>query len=202
MFPSNIKRVRQRRVPWQIATAVVVLVGVLLAAGAVVHARAQDTLAPNRNITAIRDHGLRVGQSDDFGVEVENASSDTTLTLRSVSLPNGLPPHVHLQHVIDTYIGLLLTSGWPVNSDEGPVFPTVPLDGARVPPGKTSFVVLVLVADQPGAYVVGPVTIHAEVPGPFGIPIPIEQTLTQYGVLCPGVSASVCHAAPVPGLHG
>lgn len=197
-----VSRVHHRRVPWLIATAVVALVGLLVTIGALVHARAQDTLAPSSRITAIRDSGLRVGQSEDFGVSIENVSSDTTLTLRSVSLPNGLPPHVHLQHVVYTTIGILGTRGWPVNSDSGPPFPTVPLDGARVPPRGQPFVVLVLMADQPGAYVVGPVTIHAEVPGPFGIPIPIEQTLTQYGVLCPGVIPSACHAAPVPGLHG
>lgn len=197
-----VARVRHRRVPWLIATAVVALVGVLVALGALVHARAQATLAPSGPITAILDSGLRVGQPEDFGVELENVSSDTTLTLRSVSLPNGLPPHVHLQHVVYTTTGILGTRGWPVNSDSGPTIPTVPLDGARVPPGGKSFAVLVLVADRPGAYVVGPVTIHAEVPGPFGIPIPIEQTLTQYGVLCPGVTKSACDAAPVPGIHG
>jgi hypothetical protein len=113
-----------------------------------------------------------------------------------------LPSHVHLQHIVYTTIGILGSRGWPVNSDLGPAMPTVPLDGVRVPPGGIPFVVLVLMADQPGAYVVGPVTIHAEVPGPLGIPIPIEQTLTQYAVLCPGVTASVCHATHAPGLHG
>jgi hypothetical protein len=82
-----VTRVRQRRVPWVSATTVVALVGLLVAIGAVAHARAQDTLAPSTGTTAIRDSGLRVGQSEDFGVSIENVSSDTTLTLRSVSLP-------------------------------------------------------------------------------------------------------------------
>ena len=196
----TVSRVRQRPTTWIIAASALTLVVLLAVWGALAHARAQGTLAPSNGTSAIRNPGLRVGQSFDFGVAIANTSADTTLTLRSVSLPNGTPAHVHLQHVVYSTIGLLGDHGWPVNSDDGPVKPTVPLDGARVAPGSKPIVVLVLMADQPGVYVIGPVTVHADVPGPLGISIPIEQTLTQFAVLCPGATESACHAAPVPGL--
>jgi hypothetical protein len=68
----------------------------------------------------------------------------------------------------------------------------VPLAGARVPPG-------ILIADRPGLYYVGPVTVYGEVSGPLGSTLQVSHTYHQYAVLCPGQSQAACDRVPIPG---
>jgi hypothetical protein len=144
--------------------------------------------------SGVRIYDRPVSTIFDFGVVIGNESHDRTLTLRSISLPNGLPAHVRLLHVVYTPDrGLIMETGWPMRGE------VVPLDGARVPPGISHSIALVLVADRPGAYAVGPVTVYGEVVGPLGSRLLVSQTAHQYAVICPGVTQAVCDSLPVPG---
>ena len=177
--------------------SVVVAVTVVLGASAIVLTRHADgLLATSHSISVIGDPGVRVGEVFDFGVAIGNVSPDVTLVMRPATLPHGLPPHLQLLHQVLTYQGVLGDHGWPVGSLDGRHVVTSPLDGARVAPGVKPIVVLAVVADQPGTFIVGPVTIHAEAPGPFGIgALAAEQTYPQYAVICIEQPQQACEAA-------
>ena len=177
--------------------SVVVAVTVVLGASAIVLTRHADgLLATSHSVSLIWDSGMRVGEVFDFGVATGNVTPDVTLVMRSATLPHGLPPHLQLLHQVITYHGVLGDHGWPVGSLDGRHVITSPLDGARVAPGAKPIVVLAVVADRPGTFIVGPVTIHAEAPGPLGIgALPAEQTYTQFAVICIEQSQQACDDA-------
>jgi hypothetical protein len=175
-----------------------VLVATLAAGGSgigLANLQADGILVPIPTVFALSDPGLTVGQPLTLAVSITNGSSSETVTLRSVRLPNGVPAHVHLLHTGYSLAGVDGARGWPLKVDVWPV------DGAKVTPHQMPFVLLVFSADQPGAYVVGPVTVHGDIPGPLGLRFGVSQTYTQYLVLCPGVSVQVCDQAHVPGFH-
>jgi hypothetical protein len=178
-------------------SSVVVAVAILLGASVIVLTRHGDgLLAASHSLSVIGDPDMRVGEVFDFGVAIGNVSPDVSLVMRPATLPHGLPPHLQLLHQVLTYQGVLGDHGWPVGSLDGRHVITSPLDGARVAPGAQPIVVLAVVADRPGVYVVGPVTIHAEAPGPLGIgALPAEQTYMQYAVICIEQSRQACDAA-------
>jgi hypothetical protein len=119
-----------------------VLAAVMLAA------QIQPVFHDSGNITSIAHWHFGPGEIFDFGVEVDNGSSQT-VTLRSITLPNGIPAHVQLVHVVRLEGGGMISSmGWPLAMRTGP------LDGARLPAHGTTFIVLALTADHPGAYLI------------------------------------------------
>jgi hypothetical protein len=175
-----------------------VVASVLARAGVIAAAQLQvqveAVLNDNGGSTAIHSESRPLSTIYDFGVDIHNGSHDRTVTLRSISLPKGLPAHVHLLHVVYTPDrGLIMAYGWPMRGE------VVPLAGARVPPGIDRSVVLVLIADRPGLYYVGPVTVYGEVSGPLGSTLQVSHTYHQYAVLCPGQSQAACDRVPIPG---
>ncbi len=180
-----------------VAGGVVIAAAILLVTSGIVLTRHADgLLATSHSVSLIWDSGMRVGEVFDFGVGTGNVSPDVTLVMRPATLPHGLPPHLQLLHQALTYQGVLGDHGWPVGSLDGRHVITSPLDGARVAPGAQPIVVLAVVADRPGIFTVGPVTIHAEAPGPLGIgALPAEQTYTQFAVICIEQPQQACEAA-------
>lgn len=180
-----------------VAGGMVIAAAILLVTSGIVLTRHADgLLATSHSISVIGDPGVRVGEVFDFGVAIGNVSPDVTLVMRPATLPDGVPPHLQLLHQVITYQGVLGDYGWPVGSTDGRHVVTFPLDGARVAPGAQPIVVLAVVADRPGIFTVGPVTIHAEAPGPLGIgALPAEQTYTQFAVICIEQPQQACEAA-------
>jgi hypothetical protein len=131
-----------------------------------------------------------------FGIESANVSSNATIIMRPATLPLGLPPHVHLIGQTLLFGGLGIARGWPPGQGETPsdVFPHYPLDGYKVRPGVGFIVGLGFRIDAPGAFLIGPMTVHAEVPlvGTSGPAVPIQVTYSQYAALCVQVPLDPC----------
>lgn len=173
-----------------VALLLVGLLGRLAIVGAA-QAQAGDVFYDGGGASGTGIPGYGPGTIYDFGVEIMNGSTGQTITLRSISLPNGLPAHVKLLRVVYALnSGMILQLGWPI--PDGVI--TVPLDGVRVPPGKGNSIVLVLVPDRPGIYIIGPVTVHGEVDGPLWSTLQVSHTFQQYVELCPGQTAAACNA--------
>jgi hypothetical protein len=147
---------------------------------------------------AVASLPIKVGQVFAVGIPF-NAISDTeTITMRPVTLPNGLPAHSQIIRQEITSAGVLIWPDWPNNWPDPLV--VHPLDGYRIGPHTTMIAVLVLRIDAPGTYTFGPFTIHAEAAGPIGN-IPIYSTVHIYFVACLGVSKEACDAAVDAAAH-
>jgi len=156
---------------------------------------AGDPLQP-MNGQSLSGISLGVGTTFDYGVEFVNKTSDRTLIVQLATLPRGVPPHVHLVHqMIVGDGGFIATLGWPPRDGPYRRFPTRSPDGYRLRPHQGAMIGLAFVADRPGTYLVGPVTIHVLVPGPFGHQFSAEHIYDQYGLLCVQVSRRACTAA-------
>ena len=147
---------------------------------------------------------LQVGHVWALGAMIENTSPDTPMTLEEVRLASPLPAHVHLLHTMVTPLAALGYNDWPPAFDNGKPIPLFPVQGYRVPPGAPKALdaiataLFALVADAPGTYRVGPVTVRILAPGFFGTPLgalPVERTYQSYGTMCVEVSQAVCDAA-------
>src|SRR5581483_2054286 len=100
---------------------------------------------------------VKVGQVFAVGVDVMTISDTETITMRPVTLPNGLPAHLHIIRQEITSAGVSIWPDWPNNWPSHPLV-IHPLDGYRVGPRTTMSAVLVFKADAPGAYTLGPFT--------------------------------------------
>ena len=159
---------------------------------------AGDVLEPmnGKSLASNGSNHLEVGTSFDYGVEFVSNTSDRTLIVQFATLPNGVPFHLRLVHqMIMGGGGFIATMGWPPRDGGGRHFPTRSPDGYRLRPHQGAMIGLAFVADRPGTYLVGPVTVHVLVPGPFGHQLSAEHTYDQYGLLCVQVSRRACAAA-------
>jgi hypothetical protein len=141
----------------------------------------------------------RVGQVVDFMVDAEN-SSPRPFTLRSVGPAARVPTHLRLVHAtVLTGSMFSATIGWPPRPPVGgPVYPTRSIAGYQVPAGAHVAVLLSFMADQPGVYIVGPVTFQADVVNVPALPtgsVPVSTTEPQYLALCVQVSLQRCQNA-------
>ncbi len=156
---------------------------------------ADDPLQPMNGVS-LSGINLRVGTTFDYGVEFVNKTWDRTLIVRPATLPRGVPLHLRLVHQMIMGEGsFIVTLGWPPRDGPRRRFPTRWPGRYRLRPRQAATIGLAFVADRPGTYLVGPVTIHVLVPGPFGHQFSAEHTYDQYGLLCVQVSARVCKAA-------
>ncbi len=176
--------------------AVILVVLTLIVAYRVTAAISAGNVLQPMNGLSLAYGSLRVGTIFDYGVEFVNKTSDRTLIVRLATLPHGAPPHVRLVHqMIVEGGGFISSRGWPPQNTPSTYFPTRSPNGFRLRPHQGAMLGLALVADRPGTYLVGPVTIHVLVPGPFGHRFSAEHTYDQYGLLCVQVSTRVCDAA-------
>ncbi len=137
-----------------------------------------------------------MGTTFDHGVQFVSTQRGRTLIVRPATLPNGVPPHLHLVHqMIVVGGGFIGTTGWPPQNRPRRYYPTRSPNGYRLEPHQGATIGLAFVADRPGTYLVGPVTIHVDVQGPFGRVFPSEHTYDQYGLICVQVSRQTCEAA-------
>lgn len=177
------------------AGAVALLVGGVYAAyfGAATAATA-DRLGVTNGSSVNSFSDLRVGEVFDLGAYVRNRS-DTTVTLRPASLST-VPRHVRLLHELfikGPYIG---SRGWPPAQGKPGArgYSTARLDGYRLRPGEQGSIALGFVADHPGIYLVGPLVLHADVTGLFGLTFRASQPEGAYGLICAGVRKTRCDA--------
>jgi len=163
----------------------------------------RNVLQEMHGTSMLDDVTLRVGQVFDFGVTFKNESMDRVVIVRSVSFPHGLPANVSLIHEsIMSPGGFLGSRGWPPQGKyHGHAFSTRRPEGFVIKANGYATVGLAFVAHAPGAYVLGPVRVRVDVPGPLGALIPVEVTYGQYGEMCIHVSRSACTRATagVPG---
>lgn len=138
----------------------------------------------------ISDPTLKSSDVFDFGVEFASVAHNQIITLRSVSLPRGLPAHMYLLHEAITHTAVLGDRGWP-DTRASPVYS---VDGFQLHPHEGISLLLAVTTHTSGSYILGPVTVHANVPGWLGIPVPVEMTYHQFAVLCVQVSTAECDA--------
>jgi len=120
------------------------------------------------------------------------------LIMRSVTFPRGLPEHIQRKDegimLNENYI---IGNGWPPHNPQA-TYQVSKVDGYRIAAPFNTEVVMNegFVADRPGAYVVGPVTVNADVPREiFGMKLGYRRgsvTLSEYAILCYGVSDATC----------
>lgn len=154
----------------------------------------------------VTDTVLKVHQIFDLGVQFNSASQDQTIILRPVRFSGDLPARIRLLHESivlpsdsppNPAAGVGGLRGWPPGSDIGSSYIVHPLDGYQLPPHSYATIVLSFSADAPGAYILGPFTVHADASGLFGSILGqtfSEETYTQYGVMCVQVSQELCQS--------
>lgn len=163
------------------------------------YARATATyLSPNPpGYSLIADPTLVVGEPFDIGIQFTNMS-DHVLIMRPLTLSHGIPAHIHILHQVITYANIVGDRGWPVGSVDHMHRVTYPLDGFRLASHTSASAVLVVNTDAPGAYIVGPTTVHADISGVIDTPLTVihtQMTYTFFGILCVRTDDASCKAA-------
>jgi hypothetical protein len=185
----------------QLAAAVLIVVALLVVGAGIYYAHRSNAttyLVPNvASGWSVFSGALHPGDIFDVGIESGSVPSSDTIMLRPVTLPLGLPAHVRLVGEVLLLGGLGASKGWPPGRGDTPPgnFRYYRLDGYKARPGLPFIIGLGLQADVAGAFLVGPVTVHAEVPlvGSSGPSIPIQVTYSQYASLCVQVPMDTCH---------
>ncbi len=137
------------------------------------------------NVDGIMQPHVRVGQTFDYFLTIIN-ETDHPVTLSTVRFQ--VPDHVRLTHeVVETRGGnFFAATNWPPGGDRTG-WKDMPIKGYRLPPQKpTQYVNLVIgmVADRPGTYVVKNFTLTGN---------GVRQTFRSYGVFCVQSSMTACN---------
>lgn len=158
---------------------------------------------------------LTPGRTFDVAVILNHPRRD--VTLQDVGFPPAQLRHLRLTHVAltqatvrgQTFMGMGLD--WPPKSGGAMSFPIVPLAGQRLSAGPDArnaafgaypvpYAVLILafMADAPGVYAVGPVTLKGEAVVFEGVPFittPVVQMIGTRIVVCIQAADEECQAA-------
>lgn len=173
-------------------------------------AEANSLLPPDPHTTPYWDAFFLTKKIQPFFVEVGpglvNGSGFEPLLLQSISLPNGLPAHLHVEnealllytdqpsgHINEFGSG----TGWPPGA-QGYQAVIHPFAGFQLGPLSSGEGLIEFVPDQPGVYIIGPFTVHALLPGFFGSSfgsVAVEVTYKEHDAICVQVTQTICNAA-------
>lgn len=196
--------ISQKSIRWFLIAIVSIVVLASVVAFLLIPRSGNFLMDNGTNISVIGDSTLKVHEVFDFGIEFGNISQNQVITMHMATFSKGLPAHISLLHEAimipsdqppGQTTSIIGARGWPPGSADGQSSVIHPLDGYSLAPNTPATVILALVADAPGTYVIGPVTIHAKAPGIFGSDIgtvSTEMTYTQYAVMCPQISRATC----------
>jgi photosystem II stability/assembly factor-like uncharacterized protein len=184
--------------PIRAAVGGVLVLAVVISSLAFLHVRSAETyLMPDSQqpqiYSGFGQTALRVGDTFKLRVVVPSVSHDATLILHPVTFPQ-LQRHLRITSQRAELINLPLPGRTYTQSYVGPVQSPRNIDGFRLPPGQTALITVAIAADQPGTYVLGPVTVHADAPPMLGLPNPIAITYSIQNTMCVEVSQQTCEA--------
>jgi hypothetical protein len=184
--------------PIRAAVASVLVLTLVISNLAFLHARSAETYLMSDSQqpqihSGFGQTSMRVGDTFKMRVVVPSISRDATLVLRPVTFPQ-LQRHLRIVSQGAERINLPLPGRVYSQPYVGPVQAPQSIDGIRLPPGQTALVTIAIAADQPGTYVLGPVTVHADAPSVLGQPNPIAITYSIQNTMCVEVSQQTCEA--------
>jgi hypothetical protein len=140
-------------------------------------------LGPSGGVSTSFAWDLSRGEEFPFDVSVENVS-DETITLRPITFPLGFSASLQLRRE-------LVTSVYSVDTPDQGTIITTPVDAILLGPHMGVSMTLIFVATAQGAYTIGPVTAHADVPFLFTTVL-VSKTYTRYALLCVEVDPGIC----------
>jgi hypothetical protein len=141
-------------------------------------------LGPSGGVSTSFGWGLSRGEEFPFSVSLENVS-DEPIRLHPITFPRGFSASLQLRREV-------WTSVYPVDTPDQVTKVGVPRwDVILLGPHMGVSITLIFVATAQGAYTIGPVTAHADVPFLFTTVL-VSKTYTRYALLCVEVDPGMC----------
>jgi hypothetical protein len=140
-------------------------------------------LGPSGGVSTSFGWGLSRGEEFPFGVSVENVS-DEPIRLLPITFPLGFSASLQLRREV-------LTSVYPVDTPDQVTKVGTSPDVILLGPHMGVSMTLIFVATAQGAYTIGPVTAHADVPF-LSTTVLVSKTYTRYALLCVEVDPGIC----------